>query len=390
MATRLLSPVSGSPETHTLIVLMFNRMVAFAFNGMLGPLLVAIAASYRMPVSDAAWLAAATALGWAMAATKTPRYIGRYGAKRVMLLGLTGVAVTLLATPVLTPLPAILVARFLGGVGGGAMGPASNVYLIEIFSVERRSRAFGWVSTGFGLGGALLVPLLTYGSRFWGWRGSFVAEGLLILGAVVLSYAIFPPGHRGSPDSGAKNSKARLSDSPLAFLGANFAERSGNALMMTFWPALLIVRYDWNLSLVAVATGVMYLGAALGSTLGGTLLSRYHWRERSVYIVGVGIAGLILGVIFGWIRLPAWAYVAGGCLYAISDNCARPAYFQLVSRARKSYRNTMGWNAISNQLGGVTGNMALPLLVAASGYALLGWVGLAISGVALGLVTWGT
>ena len=64
----------------------------------------------------------------------------------------------------------------------------------------------------------------------------------------------------------------------------------------------------------------------------------------------------------------------------------RPGYFQLVSAAGRSYRRTMGWFAVSNQLGGVTGTLGMSLVIAAGGYVPLGWTGIALCATAVGLV----
>ncbi len=365
-------------------VLVLNAMLGFSYNGVLGPLLPAIAGTLRIPVVDAAWLAAAASLGWTIAAAKAPSLVARWGTKTVILLGLTGMALTLIITPALPSLAALIPDRLLGGLACGLMGPAGNVYLIERFPAQSRGRAFGWVSTGFALGGAVLVPVLVVSSGWWGWQGSLVADGLFTVIAVAITAILLP---LGVPSRTARDPEPfTWSDTPLVLLAANFAERTGYAIVMTFWPTLFIIRYHAPVTQVALATGAMYLAGAVGGVAGGTLVGRHHAREKALYLAGVGIGGLILVVMFAGSSLPAWGYVIGGCLYAFTDMIGRPAYFQLVSAARTSYRRTMGWFAVTNQLGGVTGNLGMPVLVAMSGYFTLGWAGLLLCAAAVGLV----
>lgn len=58
-------------------ILVFNAMLGFTYNGLLGPFLPAIAHTLGVPVVDAAWLAAAASLGWTVAASKAPTWVGR-------------------------------------------------------------------------------------------------------------------------------------------------------------------------------------------------------------------------------------------------------------------------------------------------------------------------
>ncbi len=372
-------------DVSVLGFLVFNAMLGFTYNGVLGPFLPAIAHTLRVPVVDAAWLAAATSLGWTVAAAKAPTFVGRFGTKSVILLGLAGMAVTMVLSSMLPSLSALMVDRFIGGLSGGLMGPAGNVYLIERVPTHERGRAFGWVSTGFALGGAVLVPILVLSSSWWGWQGSFVADGLLMALALGTAGFFLPQGTRPLRKAGEVEPLG-WSDTPLTLLAANFAERTGYAIMMTFWPALFILRYHAAVGLVAGITGAMYLTGALGSIAGGTLVGRRRAREKPLYLGGVGVGGLILVLLFAVDALPAWVYVLGGCAYAFTDMIARPGYFQLVSSGSASYRRTMGWFAVSNQLGSVTGNLGMPILVAMSGYFSLGWAGLFLSSMAIGLV----
>lgn len=374
-------------ETRVLGVLILNGMLAFSYNGVLGPFLPAIAHTLDISVGEAAWLAAATAFGWITAATLAPGCIAHGGAKRVMLLGWAGMALTLLLTPFLHSLGAILPDRLIGGIAGGMMGPSANVYLIEQFPSERQGRAFGWVSTGFALGGAFLLPLLVFGANWWGWQGSFVVQGALMLILGIVSRFLLPPGPVRQSPTPSRSGPQALSPIPLTLLSANLAERIGYAIMVTFWPTLFIIRYHWPLSWVAVATGGMYCVGAFGSVGGGVLLSRYHWRETSLYMLGVGLGGVMVLTIFAWAHIPSWGYLLGGCVYALGDSSARPAYFQLMARSMRHYQKAMGWFAISNQLGSLTGNLAIPFLVAPTGYWGFGWAGVFLYFTAIGLVT---
>lgn len=65
------------------------------------------------------------------------------------------------------------------GSGFGTFAPVSAA--IANWFVKNRSKAFGFLMSGTGLGGAILLPILGWWITTYGWRNSVIASGLLIL-----------------------------------------------------------------------------------------------------------------------------------------------------------------------------------------------------------------
>lgn len=120
----------------------------------------------------------------------------------VLLMSLTVFAIGSAVTAVAFDLPSMVTGRFLQGVGGGGLVPATMALVADLYPVERRGLPLGLVSAvqeaGSVLGPVLGAGVLAVGS----WRTIFalnVAAGLLLLAAARLGrrsrVADAPPAH---------------------------------------------------------------------------------------------------------------------------------------------------------------------------------------------------
>lgn len=109
--------------------------------------------------------------------------IDRWGARRIMMIGvpMVGIGYILWATVVDTYVMLIIV--YVGviafGVNGGFFHPALAV--ANNWFVRRRATAMAVISTAVGIGGAILVPLVGYVIEYYGWRNMALLAGLMLL-----------------------------------------------------------------------------------------------------------------------------------------------------------------------------------------------------------------
>ena len=126
----------------------------------------------------------------------------RFGGKAVMSFGMLffSIASVLLPLVAITPFtkslgivfPAVLLSRFLVGLGEGVALPSLNNIMARNISIRQRASAIGGMFTGFHSGnlvGLLLSPLLL--ERF-GWRSVFYIFGALGLPMLALWNAVVP------------------------------------------------------------------------------------------------------------------------------------------------------------------------------------------------------
>lgn len=355
--------------------LTLERMVTFAVTGMIGPLVPAIARTFHVTLGLPPLFTAITALGWGTAALGTPRLLRQYPARTVLATGLVVMGIGTLLGGQASSFLAMLAWRCLVGLGGGLMGPASNAYLVEAVSPRRRGIAFGWVTTGLALGGAVFVPLLVAGAARAGWRWAFAAEGgaLVLVAGLLVALLRLQQYHPYPKRDECGTAAPRTAQRTLrGVLVANVCERSVNGFMVTFWPALLEVRYHWTLAQVAPLLGMFYATAAVGAVLGGYAFRGTETRRmRQTYRAGLGVGSALAAILLA-VAVPVWMFLAAGMLYALLDNVVRPLYFRLIATDNPTYRDTLSWNAVGNQSATVVATALPALLIPAYGVAVVG------------------
>jgi len=102
-------------------------------------------------------------------------------------------------------------ARFFLGVGEGACFPAATKGAVEWMRPERRAFAVGFANGGSAFGAVLAPPLSAWWATTFGWRGAFVATGVLGLSWLLVWQMVF----RGAETARSAASRVRVSFAAL-------------------------------------------------------------------------------------------------------------------------------------------------------------------------------
>jgi len=338
---------------------------------MIGPLLLDLSSELGVPLGQAGLLAAAMSLPWALGAPFTGLLSDRLGRRPLIVLALAGVGLATVASAFATSFPTLLATRFAAGLFG-AFGPASVMAAVgDLFPIQRRGMAMGWLNAGFGLSAIAGVPAVGIVGGLLGWRWAFTATGLVLLVLAIVFQLAFPastPTHAGGS---LRQTYAAVLGAPLLgnVLAANLLERSIFNAAVLYLPTFLMLSYGLGPANVAPALALVAIGTILGNTLGGWLGDRFP--RALVFVLAQLTAGCLGLVLFGLTPGLVVSVLFGG-LFGLSNATSRPAFLALGSELSPSYRGALlGLLSLTNQGGSVLGSSLGGLAIGFGNYGTL-------------------
>ena len=87
----------------------------------------------------------------------------------------------------------LLIARLVTGLFGGVIGSISLAIVTDLFSIEQRGRAMGFIQMGFSASQVLGIPIGIYLANLWGWQSAFLmVAGIAVVIALVIMLKLQP------------------------------------------------------------------------------------------------------------------------------------------------------------------------------------------------------
>jgi predicted MFS family arabinose efflux permease len=250
----------------------------------------------------------------------------------------------------------LLVARFAAGIFG-AFGPASVMAAVgDLFPLQRRGMAMGWLNAGFGLAAVAGVPAVGLVGGLFGWRWAFAVTGLVLLAVALAVQFAFPSPKLAHPSGSLRQTYSAVLHVPLLgnVLGANLLERSIFNAAVLYLPPFLMLQYTLTAAEVAPALALVAIGTIVGTTLGGWLGDRFP--KARIFVAAQLSAGAIGLVLFGVTPGLVISVLLGG-LFGLSNATSRPAFLALGSELSPRYRGALlGLLSLTNQGGAVFGS----------------------------------
>ncbi|WP_432503270.1 MFS transporter [Kineococcus arenarius] len=375
--------------------------------GLVAYVLVALRVQWDLSDAQSSWVASIGFAGMAVGASLGGLLADRIGRRQVFALTLLVYGIASGAAALSWSLGALLVFRFLVGLGLGAELPVASTLVSEFAPRRIRGRAVvlleafwavGW--TAAALVGFLLVPASDDG---WRWA--------LVLGAVPALYAIVV--RRGLPESvrflmsKGRNAEAeqvvrqfeesagvRYSAGPLAqeapagavaasapgVWGQGLRRRTTGLWLVWFfvnfsyygaftWIPSLLVEDGFTLVRSLEFTLIITLGQLPGYAVSAWLVEAWGRRRTlSVFLVGSAVAALLYsaadsepailtaGILLSFFNLGAW-----GALYALT-----PEVYPTLVRGRGA-----GSAAGFGRIASILAPLSVPLLLGAGGTAVV-------------------
>jgi len=243
--------------------------------------------------------------------------VDRYGARRVLLFGMTTFSLALLLIGLATSYWMLLALALLAGVGNSVFHPADFAILNARVDPKRLGYAFSTHGIG-GNFGWLAAPVFSIGiSTAYGWRAATIAAGVLglLITAVIASRSAIAdaPAAAGARRSQAQVAGTRgLKDDARALLSVPvvkcFAFFTFHAMaligLQTFSVAVTTALYGAPLVTASAALTGFLFGGIVGIVAGGVAAA--HARRHNFVAASGMLIGATLTLLLASGALPLW------------------------------------------------------------------------------------
>ena len=361
-------------------------MLSFAIFGaqysvfMLPPLLVEIGADLDISLAVAGQLATVTFASWAVAGITSGPLSDSFGRRPVILGGLTLLIISVISSAFAPNIETFLALRVLNGLAAGALPPTAVGALSDVISPQRRAQAIGAQLAIGILTSAISVPLSLRLADLGGWSFAFIFAGLLLVAALLANLIWFPRDNRERVSNWAFFSRygslVRLPFFQTAVAMA-LSQRIAFWTMVSYFPTYLRDTHDLTVGIAALPLGVVALGQAAGSFLGGPVATN---RYRALLIGATSVAGGVCAFLCFTYTLDLWVAVAvatvGGGLLGVTMPTMVAASTEHSGESKSTGASIMG---LSNQSAGAIGGATAGVLLASTGFGSIGVMCLAVT-----------
>ncbi|HEX6801420.1 MAG TPA: MFS transporter [Candidatus Binatia bacterium] len=224
----------------------------------------------------------------------------RMGVGKTTLQGHLSVGVCIAAAALAPSFPWAFGCFFLCGLGYAFLNPASTKGVMAWFHRDERATAMGIKQTGVPAGGFFTALLAAPLVLLIGWRGGFVALGIVnFLFGFIFSFLWREP-ISDVESSGAQASRGSEKSAPLnvaGFLPASFGTAIfliGQMSLITYLPLYLKEAMGFTPYWASQALTIAQGGAMLGRVGWGVASDRLFGGQRKIVLVLIGLASIVL------------------------------------------------------------------------------------------------
>ena len=112
----------------------------------------------------------------------TAGFADKFDRKKLLLFFYVGFIAGTLFCGLATSYVLLIAARIITGLFGGVIGSISLAIVADLFPLQQRGRAMGFIQMGFGASQVLGIPISLYIANHWGWQSPF----LMIVGLATI------------------------------------------------------------------------------------------------------------------------------------------------------------------------------------------------------------
>ncbi|WP_446936001.1 MFS transporter [Lysinibacillus fusiformis] len=268
---------------------------------------VSITGDLQLDASSTGIILSAFFLGYAIMQIPGGWLADKFGAKRILLMAVIMWSIFTGLTAIAWSLTAMIVIRFLFGIGEGGFQPSSSKIIATIFPKEERGRAMSIMLTSGGIV-SLIVPLLSaYLLGTIGWRMMFIIIGAIgaIIAYLYWKYIQLPKAETvdaaetGSP--AVKVSFKELLKTPLMWnlIIAYFCIYAVNWGLVSWIPTYLQKNRGLDLMSIGWAQTIPAITTIIGVYGSGYIIDKLpRGMEKVLGSISCAVIGLLLYLMF--------------------------------------------------------------------------------------------
>jgi len=358
-------------------------------NQSIGVAMPALRPEFGLAAREASWVLSAAPVGLFLGAAIGGRLADRFGRRGTLAASMLLLGVCSLLTASAPALAALVLARFLTGVGLGGALPNFIALASEGTAPSKRVSSVAFLMAGMPVGG-MLAALVALGEKLgYGWRAIFQVGGVA---PIVLSVAIWvlmrPAGAPGPGGAGADARRGAALEGVASVLFAGGRARTTLLLwggffftqlvllLMLNWLPSLFVGLGFSKAEASVASMCFNFSGAACSILLGRLYAgprpmqwaAVNYLAMALALAAIPLAGHVLPLAYLAVALAGVFFIgAQMVLFALA-----PLYYSQPVRG-----TGVGWAVAIGRLGSVFGPLyagALLTAGASSGLVLFGIV----------------
>ena len=300
IGTQLRSANSFTAYQAGVVALLALVQFTVLLDGMLMPALVALLLpALAITTGKLAAIISIHAFSAGAAGLVLAGFADRFDRKKLLLFVYGGFTLGTFLSGVASTYVALLAARVITGTFGGMVGSVGLAIITDLFRVEVRGRAVGFVQAGFAACQVLGVPAGLWLAGEWGWSAPFLLIGGLGLATwLITSFYLLPlTAHlAGQPPLHALRRLVGVLRKPgygLAFLATGLLI-GGGFILVPFSSAFVVN----NLGVSTHKLPLLYTTVGVCSLVGAPLAGRVSdgMGKYALFSIASGVSILLIGL----------------------------------------------------------------------------------------------
>ena len=168
-------------QTLVIIVLALTQFTVVLDFMVMSPLGDMLMKSMELTTSQFGFAVSAYAFSAGISGLLTAGFADRFDRKKLLMFFYIGFIAGTFFCGIASTYFMLIVARIITGLFGGVIGSISMAIVADLFPMQQRGRAMGYMQMGFGASQVLGIPISLYIANHWGWQSPF----LMIVGLAI-------------------------------------------------------------------------------------------------------------------------------------------------------------------------------------------------------------